>query len=429
MRKRKYRKVENKNFFIRLSLKGKLRKIVFFCIMLIMTLGIISGVYIWGKKRYESYIIFFSEFRPAFAPGDNRQEYVDLNFNTSFNLLFVGLDIGKSGHIKADAAFLIHFDSTKQVFQIIALPCKSFYFVSEVEDYYQLDNVYAFGQLETPSSGMDIMRTTLEDNLALSIDGYLAMDIEMLKTVLKGLNNIVIQNEHNFTDNELAGMGLRNDFAKGKIRLSSDDALGYIMADEGGFLAQSQRHYTLLNSLGLMLDRQLIFRILGHLKDYKGLFSNISSESLKNLINFGIENKDNIIFHFPGLLAEDRAVNEKIVPVFSTMKFDQRISEIFVNQDVKLEQARIEIYNGTSSNGLAGKYSRYITNFGGDITRISSKSGEYDDTLIFTGTPEKYENTLRNLQLIFRNSKIIENYPDFSVTGDIIIIIGKDSEM
>ena len=408
---------------------SKVTRIVTTVVLVCIALASSISIGLWYKREYERGVALYKSYMPAFAPGDTVQEYSSPSLDDSFNLLLVGLDRKDSGHIKSDAVLLAHYDPSSQSFQIIGLPVKTYYYDDLEERWLRLSDVYAVGQLRTPEQGMMYLRNVVEDALALNLDGYVAADFSAMTALVDTLGKLVVQNEEGFSDDDLGVKGFRETFDQGVLRLSAEEALAYTMADDGGYLSQVNRFYSVLSAAANSYSKPLAYRAFSAFEDVNNhVYSNLSGDSIREILAL-VEQQNALVLstYTPTDIVSSREINDSILTTFDQEKFDKFVVSIFENQEILKEQARIEMYNGTSTGGLASKYSRRVRNFGGDVIRISNKSGDYESTIIFAPDSTKFPKTISRLGAIFPNAQVIEDYPHFTVTGDITILLAEDA--
>lgn len=128
----------------------------------------------------------------------------------------------------------------------------------------------------------------------------------------------------------------------------------------------------------------------------------------------------------------DSALSEQIdergntVNLVTPAAVDEILSEIERDERMNREQARIEIFNGTSINGLGSRFERWITHVGGEVIRVKNAPGRVERTKIYVTDPQDYEYSVGRVSSLFETAEIVEGRPEFITTGDIIIVIGMD---
>ena len=186
---------------------------------------------------------------------------------------------------------------------------------------------------------------------------------------------------------------------------------------------------SILSATANSYSKSLAYRVFGSFDDLNShVFSNISGDSIRDILVL-VEQRDSLVLNMcvPTDIVSECEINDARLIIFDRDKFDKFVASIFENQEIVREQARIEVCNGTGIGGLASKYARRIKNFGGDVIRVSNKSGDYERTIIFTPDISKFSKTISRLEIVFPDAQIVEDYPPFTVTGDITILLAEDA--
>ncbi len=130
----------------------------------------------------------------------------------------------------------------------------------------------------------------------------------------------------------------------------------------------------------------------------------------------------------------DYKISTKIIPLSQSSyignfrylnkdEFDQEVRKLFKNQDLQLEQARIDVINGTGRNGLATRTRRLLLNQGLNVVRLDNAAEPVAQTQLYVLEGQKYLKTIEKLQQIYPDLKVItEEYPLRS-TGDLILVV------
>lgn len=400
-------------------------------LILIVILPIVfgGGAYYVYRNQYNEYLRVYQSYQPAFAPGDIILERANISLDRSFNLLLLGLDQKSGGHIKADAVFIVHYDSTSKHFQLFELPNKVYYHYSPRNTYVELVNIYATGQLKSPESGYSTLQAVIEQNLAIKIDGYFALDLIGFERIVRGLGNVVVQNSGSFLDNDLIEDGVRGEYEKGSLSLNTEDLISFIRADEGGFYEKSNRHYSVIKSLlGNQKPRILVSGIGGFEAIDEHIYSNLEGETFRQFVR-RLSSDGSFKFSYYQLDSVLSRSDKLDKDYFDKNKFDDFVTSTFDNGEVVREQARIEIYNSTSISGLASKYKRILQNMGCDIIRMANTGINASKTIIVTENPEKFPLTITKIQESFPTDvEVVQDGFEFVTTGDIIVILAEDVE-
>lgn len=115
--------------------------------------------------------------------------------------------------------------------------------------------------------------------------------------------------------------------------------------------------------------------------------------------------------------------------VFSDMLVDENTSSMFRSIPIVKEQAKVEVFNGTDTAGLANKVKRKLENVG--ITVI--KTGNYPDNkekttlYIPKSNPQEFENTISFIKTLYGDQlEIVIGEYKFNYSGDMILVIGNN---
>ncbi len=125
----------------------------------------------------------------------------------------------------------------------------------------------------------------------------------------------------------------------------------------------------------------------------------------------------------------DEVVNNRgdVVSLVTEGAVDESLEDHLVDLAVEREQARVEIFNGSRVNGLGARYRRWIDNLGADVIRVQNAPGEWEKTTVYITDIEEFPYTLEKVTGLWgEDVKVIEERPDFITTGDIIIVLGLD---
>lgn len=101
--------------------------------------------------------------------------------------------------------------------------------------------------------------------------------------------------------------------------------------------------------------------------------------------------------------------------------------DIFKYDQIKKEQARVEVYNASSHSGMAKYYSRAVKNLGLNLIRSGNAPETYERTTIFVSDQNRFAESLKIVENLFIiDVEITTERPKFMNTGDIVVIIGEN---
>jgi hypothetical protein len=102
---------------------------------------------------------------------------------------------------------------------------------------------------------------------------------------------------------------------------------------------------------------------------------------------------------------------------------DQNLQQLYRNQDVLFEQARVDVINGSQRAGLAGKVRRLLTNYSFTVVRTDNASEAYTHNTLYVTNPSKYSATIAQLKQFFPDLQVrLQEYPG-RPTGDMVLVV------
>jgi hypothetical protein len=117
------------------------------------------------------------------------------------------------------------------------------------------------------------------------------------------------------------------------------------------------------------------------------------------------------------------------IRVFTQECIDYTILQFPRPTALKLEQARVDVYNATGVHKLASKMARRFRNSGIEVVRVEDAPKFEDNSVIYVTNSSSFANTLSVItdQIGIKDIKVkYENTP-FVSTGDIVVVLGKDA--
>ena len=117
------------------------------------------------------------------------------------------------------------------------------------------------------------------------------------------------------------------------------------------------------------------------------------------------------------------------VSVFETGYVDNVVREFPKSTELLLEQARVEVYNGTEAAGLASRYSRVLKNSGLDVMRIEDAPQYVELTTVYVPKGDEF---VHSTQVVTHDLSddilVVYEAPPFQTRGDVVILLGLDGE-
>lgn len=385
-------KKRNKNFK---KDRGKIFKIIILAIFLISLLIICYEFVI--RQVNELKKLEFSDRRvDQLLSIDRDPEYKS---DEIFNLL-ITVEFNDSSKDQIDGFVVLQVNPNAQAATIISIH-PDIYMYSQVyclnieeRDLVRIKDLFVVGELQTPPKSCSYTLYSIEEMLALPIDGYLYVNEESLDKFI-GLGNGVNP--------------------------------GVLLEDINSYEDWSEEW----NNYWIdFFDSVSLLRIWRNRNVISSLESNMPVTDMYSLISdFKSVRNDEITSIYIEDDELEEIVNNRgdIVNLVTKDSWDEVLGEYLVDELVDREQARIEIFNGSMINGLGSRYERWIDHLGVDVIRVQNAPGEWEETTIYVTDLDDFAYTLSKIKKLWgEDIKIIEGRPDFITTGDIIIVVGLD---
>ncbi|MBN1618557.1 LytR C-terminal domain-containing protein [Candidatus Dojkabacteria bacterium] len=300
-----------------------------------------------------------------------------------------------------DGFLIANFDPESSSVTLITIPSSLYMYISEYDEYTEcssdvdlvrIKDLMMVGDLETPRRSLSFSFYQLEELIGYSFDGVVIVD-----------KDFVSRFESKNTD----------------IDDASEVSGSYEEWSEKWF----EYWYSLFNEIN-------VFSLSNNASAISGIQSNMSAADLykfaKKIQSIKDENLKKVVFS-DDLLQE--VVNEKgeMVNYVSLSAVDDLFTDVSVDIQMDKEQARIEVFNATSVDGLGSRYARLIDHMGGDVIRIDNAGDDIGKTVIYTTDKEKFYYSIEKIKSLWEHDiVVIEGRPDFITTGDIIVVLGSD---
>lgn len=242
---------------------------------------------------------------------------------------------------------------------------------------YSAQNIYRLGNLDQMRSGGELLASSIENTLAVNIDGYIHPENGILR-------NVPEINEDNL-------LNIKNDYF----------SLHGIISNSGNvlkFLKNTDSNITLIDK----------FRIW---KEIRGIRS------------------DNITFIDLGkmnIYTEDKLSDGTPVKYFDRDLLDSVVSNKLYDSNIRNENISIEIINTTNRDGLAQQLARVLVNLGANIVKKNSEEGVGNFNCLLRMDNEKLKNSfiVKKIKKLYSCRDEVKNTQ--GNISDITFILGKD---
>lgn len=373
----------------------RLIKVVF----LVLVIGVV------GSVLYKFVINQITELKKLEFSNSSKNELISSDQNPEysqkkpFTLLFL-VEFDSSLKDQIDGFLVVQLNPITQQATLLSIH-PDVYMYSKVycidpddTQLVRIKDLFVVGELQTPSRSCAYTLYSIEEMLAIPIDGYVYIDGDEIEEFVE------------------MGSGERPDVALEGIT-------GYQNWSEGW----NDYWVDLLDSVSLI-------KIWRHRDIIADIESNMNVVDVYSFIeDFKSVKNDDI----SSVVIEDEqleeVVNNKgdIVSLVTENAWDEALKDHLVDYLVDREQARIEIFNGSRIDGLGARYQRWVEHLGADVIRVQNAPGEWENTTVYVTNSEEFKYTLEKIKGLWGDElKIIEERPDFITTGDIIIVLGLD---
>ena len=356
--------------------------------------------------------------------NENRNE-----FKSQKTLLFMGIDRG----IDADSEFvdflaLVSVDDSDEIFRVFNISPKFAPYIQERDEYISFKSLLVYLKTYYPlENSIDRYIEEVEKVMAINIDGYVYVTKDGIDDYANIIGSIKISSPSEVEDDDLPGFVIN----KGDNYLMGDRLVDFVSLDQNGDNDRLQRQLSAVQSLANNIKTFKLFfyqtkfsklinsevRSSLNMFDIAKLFYKIKFQNYK--FQVGYTNADNAI-------RVKNELDERWYTVFNTL--DKDIQKIFINEKVKREQAKVDIFNATNTSGLARNRSRRLENQGLRIVLVGNTNQKYEKTTVYLNSQNDYSNTLEEIYNTLDSNEIEilnEKYEGRSV-GDIVIVLGNN---
>jgi len=364
-------------------------------------------------------IYFYVSLNISKYPADNN-ETVPWDGYRRINIMFIGLDKKETGYTFVDRVIILYINPDTPKLGIFSVNT-NFESTLPNKTKASIKLSYKYGlEFDEP---LEYTIVAVENLLGITIDRYIVSDTDQVFNILESIN--------------LPNLNI----------LTPIKDVDFPPIEVGNYAPDANMMYLYLASDALGEDAKME-RLVNFFKDYIEGFSNpLSIFSMRTSIEAIAANTFTNIsklefFHLGLFLTSIRTDQIKIAytredaatksqDIFSIwmpiiQNIDKDLSSIFINPNVKLEQAKVEIMNGTDIQGLANKKARLLRNLGCRIVRIGNSTRRVDKSYLYVLNPENYKETINEIKSVFNDEIVIlrEEYP-FRHIGDLVVVVGE----
>jgi len=412
-------------------------------------LGIVAVLLIvlgfFGYKLYKSMSNIFGENAPGLLSMLSNKQ---LNGESSgrVNILLLGIgDPGHAGEMLSDTIMVLSYDVASKQVAMISVPRDLYVNINTSCGSNKINYAHACGELQKlPGGGPAVAEQTISKVLDIPIHYYVRVNFTGFKEVVDAIGGVDINVEEDLYDylypTEKGGVETLY-IKKGLQHMDGKTALKYARSREttSDFdRARRQQQVlvaikTKVMSTNTFLNPAKILSLttalgnniktdfdLSYAQHAIDLFKNVDTAAIKNLV-FDSSEK--------GLLTDDSSeyAGYILVPRAGMNNFKQlqaAAKNIFADQTVATENAKITLLNGTTTTGLATRVADTMRGLDFNIISIASADSQnYLVTKIVDGTNGAKPGTITALEKLFN----VKSEKGTTATGtDIKVTVGKD---
>ena len=375
-------------------------------------------------------------------------------------LLVMGLDyrdwVAGQGAPRTDTMILLSLDPVNRTASMLSIPRDLWVNIPWGQDSYQrINTAYQIGiAYEYPyGGGPGLAMKTVEELLGVPIDYYAQIDFFAFEKFIDEIGGVKIDIPAEITVDPIDGENKK--LQPGRQTLPGDLALAYARArkTEGGDFDRAQRQQQVI--MGIR-ERVISFDMLptliaksGNLYNElsSGIHTNLTLDEAIRLAWLAIQVPDENIKR--GIIGTDQVTLERVTQESTGEAMDvlkprtEQIrmlrDELFtdsgpaspaaenmsIEERVKLEGARVQVLNGTYTEGLAARTQEYLQSLGLNVTSADNaqKAVNYSEITFYTGKPYTTQYLVDLLKITKFNVHHVYN-PDSPV--DISVTLGQD---
>lgn len=373
------------------------------------------------------------------------------------NVLVMGLDYGdwasadREGPPKTDTMILFTVDPLTKTAGWIHIP-RDLWVNIPGFDYGRINTAYMLGEAyKVPGGGPDLASQTVEQLLGVPINYYAQIDFFAFEKFIDRIDGVLINVPYEI---KIDPIGKYNTITlqPGEQRLYGSEALAYARArnTEGVDFDRSQRQMQVIMAIRKRVLKPSFFPVL--LTRAPDLYTELASgihtnmtfdEAIKfawlareipeenirkgaiappNMVTFAVspDGDQKILVPVPDQI---RQLRDEIFA--SAVAISPSAGQADPAAMMKEEAARIQVLNGTATEGLAGKTQEYLAGQGASNVAVGNAGELLTNSRIidYTGNPytRRY---LVDLMLIPDNNIFYENNP--SSEFDVVVVLGAD---
>jgi anionic cell wall polymer biosynthesis LytR-Cps2A-Psr (LCP) family protein len=296
----------------------------------------------------------------------------------------------------------------------------------------RIRNLYNTAILEAGEAPVRVVSSEVENLLSVKMNNYVVLDEEGVARISETLGGVYIENDSDFTDEDIPADGGSFTLETGSRRLNGTVFLDFLRADDDGVDFKLHRQ---LSGLEGILKRSVSYIAFLRMPKLVKVFDEEIRTDLKKdeliQIALSVSKAEQVIGGYTRSASLEKQSDLRGYDIYypTIDQLDNDIQEVFLDSRVGKEQARVEVFNSTGIKGLASSRARWLQNTGVDVIRVGDCAKVFEKTTVYIREGE-YPYTVNAIKSAFEEEvDVLEGeVPDIVCTGDIMVILGKNAE-
>lgn len=414
---------------------------VFFIALAAILIVVVSyGAYIFasGKRIFDTNNLTGSPLLKSLLGKD-----YDLKGEGDGRINILVMGKGGEGHpggTLTDSVMVISIDPNAKTYAMLSIPRDLYVPIYGTKSYSKINEVYQNGENEKKGGGAELAKKTVGAILDLPIHYYLTLDFYGFKQFVDKIGGVDVNVEKAIYDPLYPADDMKNyqtfSIKAGEQHLNGEVALKYARSRESSSdFDRAARQQKLVDAIR---SKMLKTSTLANPKTILDIVNIIGNHVRTDFTPTEIMALSKIVTDLDGsksvtkvltngsdgeLVSDSSSGTYTLRPDSGSWTKIQKIAhEIFSDPDLKEEDAKIEVLNGTSTSGLASELGETLKSYNYNVTSVSNATDRYAKTVIYD-----YSNGSKSTTLQFLKSRLdaeIIQKSSTSNTSDITVAIG-----
>lgn len=412
---------------------------IIMAVIAIIGISYMGYLYASGKRIFDPKSLTGSPFFGSKSDSENLRGEGD----GRINILLLG--IGGANHpggMLTDSIMVASIDPNEKTMAMLSIPRDLYTPIAGTKKSVKINEIYSIGEKEKKGRGATLVKDSVGKILDLPIHYYMVADFYGFVKFINGIGGVDVNVEKNLNDPYYPDANMQGYdpfyIKAGQQHLDGEKALKYSRSRETtsdfdraarqqqiisatkekilkiGFLANPKKIVNIVNTIGDHVRTDFTATELMSLAD---LVKNLDSSKTVNKVLTNAEDGE--------LVSNSSNGTFYLLPKGGNWDNIQKLAhEIFTEPNLKKENAKIEVLNGTNTTGQAGRLADILRSYNYKVVSIASAPKKYKNTQITDYTNGDKPVTLSFLQKRLKASVSLQNRISDNV--DITIIIGDD---